>query len=123
MTGSSKLTWRAIETEPDSENIKIADNIDKYTIQPNCLENWCLADFVSQIDISYMAYWENKEKDIHDIEATVVNDTTEYTEEPQFPLKLKDGMMLRKHKRRKIIRFVNYELKVDVENFYHEKLS
>ena len=36
-------------TDPDSEDIKVAGNIEKYAKCPKQLEYWCLADFVSNL--------------------------------------------------------------------------
>ena len=37
--------------DPDSEDIKVAGNIAKYAKRPKQLEHWCLADFVSNLEI------------------------------------------------------------------------
>ena len=37
--------------DSNSEDVKVAGNTQKYTGCPQVLENWCLADFVSCLDI------------------------------------------------------------------------
>ena len=37
---------------PDSEDVKLANMIDKYAKHPTQLEEWCLADFVSELEIT-----------------------------------------------------------------------
>ena len=39
-----------------------------------------------------------------------------------FPIKLKNNKILKLHKHRKVIRFVNYKYKIDPENYCREKL-
>ena len=36
---------------PDCEDIKIAGNVDRYAKCPSQLEEWCLADYVAQLDV------------------------------------------------------------------------
>ena len=40
-----------VNMDPDSEDIKVAGNIEKYAKCPKQLEYWCLADFVSNLEI------------------------------------------------------------------------
>ena len=35
---------------PDSEDVRVAGNIEKYAKHPKILEDWCLADYVSKLD-------------------------------------------------------------------------
>ena len=37
---------------PDSEDVKVSNIIDKYAKCPSQLKEWCLADFVSQLEIT-----------------------------------------------------------------------
>ena len=37
---------------PDSEDVKVSSIIDKYAKHPSQLKEWCLADFVSQLEIA-----------------------------------------------------------------------
>ena len=37
--------------DPESEDVKVAGNIQKYTECPKILVKWCLADHVSWLDI------------------------------------------------------------------------
>jgi hypothetical protein len=38
---------------PDSTDIEAENIIKRYSNRPRALENWCLADYVSQLDIKY----------------------------------------------------------------------
>ena len=37
--------------DPDSEDVRVAGNIEKYANHPAQLEDWCLADYISQLDM------------------------------------------------------------------------
>ena len=39
------------EMDPDSEDVRVAGNIEKYANRPAQLEDWCLADYISQLDM------------------------------------------------------------------------
>ena len=39
------------EMEPYSEEVKVAGNVERYAKQPSQLEDWCLADYVPQLDV------------------------------------------------------------------------
>ena len=51
-----------------------------------------------------------------------INNESEDTSSPLFPIYLKGGRVLYKRKKNKVIRFVNYRKHLDPENFYREKL-
>ena len=36
--------------DPESEDVRVAGNIEKYAKCPKILEDWCLADYVSKLD-------------------------------------------------------------------------
>ena len=37
--------------EPDSEDVKVAGNVERYAKWPSQQEDWCLADYVAQLDV------------------------------------------------------------------------
>ena len=84
--------------DPEDDNIKQPNSIDKYANHPKQLIDMCLADFVSMTDIV-----QNDNKNI-------------------FPIKLPNNRIMKLHKKHKIIRFVNYKFKIDPENYCREKL-
>ena len=106
--------------DPDSEDIKVAGNIEKYAKCPKQLEYWCLADFVSNLEIrskltKETAHMEEvSEIDDINIDASNLNNDL-------FPVHLRNTII---HKRKvpKVIRFVNYKYKLDPENYCRERL-
>ena len=117
--------------DPESEEIKQENNIDKYATRPHILKHMCLADFVSLTDIIYSNNKQTQSDDEMSInENTSDDDNSENniqhtdTDKLQtlFPIKLKNKRILKLRKHRKVIRFVNYKYKIDPENYCREKL-
>ena len=116
--------------DPESEDIKQENNIDKYASRPPILKNMCLADYVSLTDTIY------SNKQIQSDDEMSIDETTSDEEIPKkitpkininnlhklFPIKLKNNKILKLRKHRKVIRFVNYRYKIDPENYCREKL-
>ena len=117
--------------EPESEEIKQENNIDKYASRPHILKDMCLADFVSLTDIIY-----SNNKQIQSDDELSINEDSSDEDNPQtkienkniqplhtlFPIKLRNKRILKLRKHRKVIQFVNYKYKIDPENYCHEKL-
>ena len=116
--------------DPESEEIKQENNIDKYASQPSILKEMCLADYVSLTDIVYChkQIQSDDEMSIHektsDEENTHTNTHTKNINNLHklFPIKIKNNKKLKLRKHRKVIRFVNYKYKIDPENYCREKL-
>ena len=117
--------------DPESEEIKQENNIDKYATRPHILKHMCLADFVSLTDIIYsnnkqtqsddeMSINENTSDD-DNCENNIQNTDTDKLQ-TLFPIKLKNKRILKLRKHRKVIRFVNYKYKIDPENYCCKKL-
>ena len=130
---------------PDSDDVKMSNIIDHYSRRPRILQNWCLADYVSLLTLQ-----NEKKKNPQDIESdnddcdnyishdnndsvnligenTVSDDNdsdleTEDSPSEIFPMYLRNGKILTRRKKRKVLRFVNYKEKVDPENYYRERL-
>ena len=79
-------------------------------MRPKQLAAWCLADYVAKIDIVY----PKKEKSSHDINVEEVTDPDEaedgvqnvsYNCDGNFPIRMRNGIMLRRRTKNKVIRF------------------
>ena len=107
------------EMDPDSEDVRVAGNIEKYANRPAQLEDWCLADYVSQLDMRtkkfVMAIDAEETYDNEQIQSDS-NDSTSQGTEPNnlFPIYLRNKVIY-KHKKCKVICFVNYKYKIDPE--------
>ena len=109
--------------DPNSEEIKQENSIDKYSSRPNILKDMCLADFVALTDTTYKYNAEilsddnmsiNEDSSNEDI-PTTNNDTTDLKK--IFPIKLAHNKIMKLRKQRKVIRFVNYKYKINPENY------
>ena len=125
----AKPDYMLQKMDPDSEEIKQQNNVDKYAQRPHVLKQMCLADFVALTDTVYsnnpivsddeMSVNENSSDEENEDITKQSSHTHNFNQ--LFPIKIKNKTIkLRKH--RKVIRFVNYKYKVDPENYCREKL-
>ena len=125
----AKPDYMLQKMDPDSEEIKQQNNVEKYAQRPHVLKQMCLADFVALTDTVYsnnpivsddeMSVNENSS----DEENEDITKQSSHTHNLNqlFPIKIKNKT-IKLHKHRKVIRFVNYKYKVDPENYCREKL-
>ena len=125
----AKPDYMLQKMDPDSEEIKQQNNVDKYAQRPHVLKQMCLADFVALTDTVYsnnpivsddeMSVNENSSDEENEDITKQSSHTHNFNQ--LFPIKIKNKTIkLCKH--RKVIRFVNYKYKVDPENYCREKL-
>ena len=108
---------------PSNSTEIMSDNIIKrYARRPKALENWCLADYVSQLDIIYPHESKNEvHEEVND--DTVINtEIDQEFDDNQMVLTLRNGIKIRRRKKFKVIRYVRFNMKSDEENHYREKL-
>ncbi|CAC5376928.1 unnamed protein product [Mytilus coruscus] len=92
------------------------------------LENWCLADYVSQLELQYPKTSESSdhenETEQQENESESENENEEAIEENSNKINttLKNGIRIYQRKTPKVIRYVKYNYKTDSENFYREYL-
>ena len=125
-----------LENLPDnSTDIYSSNDIIRYAKRPRQLSHWCLADYVSKLNIKFPAsdkipcnnpYKDNEEDDL------CINDTTDSESDSEenmlkvvddnINIVMKNGIKIKSRKVPKVIRFVRYNEKVDPENFCREQL-
>ena len=98
--------------DPDSEVVRVAGNIEKYANHPAQLEDWCLADYISQLDMRtkkfVMAIDAEETYDNKQIQSDGNDSTSQGTElNNLFPIYLRNKVIY-KYKKCKVIFFVNY---------------
>ena len=120
------LTKSLEQLEPNSQDVAYKSNIDRYMMRPKQLASWCLADYIAKVDIEY----PSKEKFSHcDVDEEVTDgDELEdhdqhvsYYNEGNFPIQMRNGIVLKQQTKNEVIRFRNYHLKNDSENYYRER--
>ncbi|CAD6216212.1 GSCOCG00011290001-RA-CDS [Cotesia congregata] len=109
---------RDLEKLPlNSTDIYVKSTLDHYISRPHELENICLASFVTWYNYSTKEYHE-KNKICSDEE-----DDNDDLIDNSVSLKLIDNSgFVRKRKKSKIIRFINYNEQVDKDNFIRENV-
>ena len=126
-----------LENLPEnSTDIYSSNEIIRYAKRPRQLSHWCLADYVSQLNVQYPAsdkipfcnpYEDNEEDDLctndntdnqSDSEENMLNEIVD----DKVNIELKNGIKIKSRKVPKVIRFVRYSEKVDRENFCREQL-
>ena len=93
----------------------------EYEHRPKTLENYCLAAFVSELRIEYpkIVTVEDPFEDNFDDDPL---DPDESNELDRHILKLPNGIVVKKRKVWRILRYVNYNVNRDPDNHYRERL-
>ncbi|XP_062609477.1 uncharacterized protein LOC134271261, partial [Saccostrea cucullata] len=136
---TSPVDDRVILVKPDSEleklnanstDIECSNIVKRYAKRPKQLENWCLADYVSQIDVVFpkenvtqLSEMETNDDETHQSEnEDSGSDTESEFKDDSTLVVLKNGIKIKRRKTPRVIRYVRYSLKTDPENYYREKL-
>ena len=125
--GLTKSLYELEQLEPNSKHVTYKSNIDRYLMRPKQLAAWCLADYVAKIDIVYPKKEKSSHIDVNDevIDPDEVEDNVQnisYNDEGNFPIRMRNGIMLRQRTKNRVILFRNYRLKNDSEEYYRERL-
>ncbi|XP_062598648.1 uncharacterized protein LOC134260084 [Saccostrea cucullata] len=110
------------ELPKDSTDIKSDGMIHRYARRPKQLENWCLADVVSELEVTFP---KEMEKDVQ--EEVNEDDPEEDSQENIFSdqdilVHLKNGIKIRRRKNKRVIRYVGYSQKTNSEQYYRERI-
>jgi len=118
------------EMPEDSTDIECSNIIDRYTKRPKQLQSWCLADYASKLNIVYPKknkdpFADNKDDDMDSAsDENSMNsdsDEIEITNE-KINITLPSGIQIKERNKPRIIRYVKYSMKSDLENYCREKL-
>lgn len=114
----------------NSTDIECSNIVKRYSVRPRQLENWCLGDYVSQLDVvfppknvSMSSRLETNDDEKHESE----NEQSESDNESEFNddstlIVLKNGIKIKRRRTPRVIRYVRFNLKTDPDNYYREKL-
>ena len=107
------------QLDPDSKDVFVQGLIDTYINRPVQMKNVCLADFASMYNVSRRQTYNVQVTENSDDEDVI----DEENDEKSIPLKMKNGKgWIKKRTKKKIIRFRNFKLHQDAENYYREQL-
>ncbi|XP_061178430.1 uncharacterized protein LOC133187077 [Saccostrea echinata] len=113
---------------PNSTDVECSNVIKRYAKRPKQLENWCLADYVSQLDVVFPKDNEKElnENEVNDDEQDNQSDDEDNSDldfsESDTLVTLRNGIKIRRRKMRRVIRYIRFNIKTDPENYYREKL-
>ena len=122
-----KTTSSLEKMSPDSTDIEAENDIKRYSKRPKDLENWCLADYISKLEVKFPKKQSNEnidendedsENEIEDDEAAFLLDN----ENDRINIELKSGVTIKQRKSFRIIRYVRFNKRNDAENFYRERI-
>ena len=83
--------------DPDSEDLGVAGNIEKYAKHSKILEDWCLADYVSKLDTrSTTTEKVEHSEEINEFEEDDANHSETEQTESLFPIYLRNNKVLYK---------------------------
>ncbi|CAC5406342.1 unnamed protein product [Mytilus coruscus] len=109
----------------DLTEIELDNDIKRYSRRPKQLENWCLSDYVSQLEVQYPKTSESSdhETEQQENESENENENEEANADVidennnKINITLKNGIRIYQRKTPKVIRYVKYNYKTDSENF------
>lgn len=114
---------------PNSTDIEADNDIKRYAKRPKALENWCFADYISQLEVSFPK--KSSEEIVEQDEQEDASDAEDNHKKPQtdtqndsnsVKIELKNGITIKQRKFYRVIRYVRFNKKTDLENFYRERL-
>ena len=99
--------------EPDSKDVFVHGLIDMYINRPDEMKNVCLADFASLYNVS-----KTQRNNIQ-----ITENSDDEIDLKVVGLKMKNGKgWIKKRTKKKLIRFRNFKLHQDPENYYREQM-
>ena len=114
---------------PNSTDIEADNDIKRYAKRPKALENCCLADYISQLEVSFpkKSSEEIVEQDEQEDASDAEDDheklqTDTQSDSNSVKIELKNGITIKQRKFYRVIRYVRFNKKTDLENFYRERL-
>ena len=115
-----------------STNIKADSLIQRYKRRPKQLEHWCLADFVSELELTFPkemerdSYEEQNDDNPQDLGDNLLPDCDDSDQDTfsdnDTVVHLKNGIKIKRRKNKRVIRYVGYSQKTNSEEYYRERL-
>jgi len=114
----------ALEELPaNSTDIETDNIIKRYSKRPKVLEQMCLADYVSQLEF-FFPKRTKKPPEINDDDLAISesedDDDNSDLSGHWTKIKMKNGLVIKRRKVQKVIRYVRYNVKTDSEHHYRE---
>ena len=110
------------EMADDLTDIIDDNSIKRFAKLPKALQNWCLADYVSQLDIVYPEDELSEEMDDEFNDEDHIEQVAEEFDESHTVLTLRNEIKIKRRKNNKILMFDKFNARSDEENHFREKL-
>ncbi|KAL5006836.1 hypothetical protein ScPMuIL_015642 [Solemya velum] len=118
-----KRTTDLEKLSPESTDIEAGNNLKRYSKRPNALQNWCLADFISQLDIAFAKIdMDDHSESEDDGEVVEYLDNENKSPTKKVNIQLKNGMTIKERSVARVIRYVKFSKKTDQENYFRERM-
>ncbi|XP_062614791.1 uncharacterized protein LOC134276564 [Saccostrea cucullata] len=110
------------ELPKDSTDIKSDGMIQRYARRPKQLENWCLADVVSELEVTFPKEMEKDvREEVNDDDPELDSQQNIFSDQDVL-VHLKNGIKIRRRKNKRVIRYVGYSQKTNSEQYYRERI-
>ena len=117
------------DLDENSTDIAVSNLLTRYAKRPKALNTWCLAEFASELNIIYDKTTDKKKETNDTVNDDNAENESDFDEEENIDsltssviCRLPNGIVYKKRKRSKVIRYVRYNKKTDPENYYREQL-
>ena len=107
--------------DSESEDIQSYSILTHYQHRARALENYSLADFTSQLRIEYPKNVTFEDPFDDNLDDDILDSHDDKSDEGTL-LELPNGIVIKKRKVPRVIRYVNYNVKKDPQNHYRERL-
>ena len=108
-----------------STDIESNNEIKRYSKRPKALENWCLADYISQLQVNFPKNIKENDEQYSDNESEssaseIEEDTNDGTK--RIKITLKNGVTIGQRKTCRVIRYPSFNKNTNSENYFRERL-
>ena len=119
-----KKTSELEKMSKDSTDIESNNDIKRYSKRPKALENWCLADYISQLQVNFPKNIKENDEQYSDNESeSSASENEEDTNDgtKRIKITLKNGVTIGQRKTC-VIRYPSFNKNTNSENYFRERL-
>jgi hypothetical protein len=120
-----KKTSELEKMSKDSTDIESNNDIKRYSKRPKALENWCLADYISQLQVNFPKNIKENDEQYSDNESeSSASENEEDTNDgtKRIKITLKNGVTIGQRKTCRVIRYPSFNKNTNSENYFRERL-
>ena len=120
-----KKTSELEKMSKDSTDIESNNDIKRYSKRPKALGNWCLADYISQLQVNFPKNIKENDEQYSDNESeSSASENEEDTNDgtKRIKITLKNGVTIGHRKTCRVIRYASFNKNTNSENYFRERL-